>query len=206
MQSPISAAGQVVGTVPYMAPEQVRGEAVDTRTDLFALGIMMYELASGRRPFTGQTSADVGRVKQLQQMDRSFPLGDSMSQDTMGAGWRIRVERRPREKGNPRGTSPAGAGDIGHPRACRGTSGHRGSSDGDGISYEPASPPARSHERTSSPGYIFSSEVTLPEGTRSAPRAGRGTARRSAPSSAPGRAMVLEAARLGFTARWLGTC
>ena len=57
--SPISTAGQVVGTVPYMAPEQVRGETADARSDLFALGIMMYELLSGRRPFGGATFADV---------------------------------------------------------------------------------------------------------------------------------------------------
>jgi serine/threonine protein kinase/tetratricopeptide (TPR) repeat protein len=55
----ISAVGEVVGTVPYMAPEQIRGEAVDVRTDLFAFGIMVYELATGRRPFTGPTLADV---------------------------------------------------------------------------------------------------------------------------------------------------
>ena len=57
--APISTAGQVVGTVPYMAPEQLRGETVDGRADLFALGIMLYELVTGRRPFAGATSAEV---------------------------------------------------------------------------------------------------------------------------------------------------
>jgi len=59
VEAPVSSAGQVVGTAPYMAPEQLRGEPVDARTDLFAFGILIYELASGRRPFIGTTLADV---------------------------------------------------------------------------------------------------------------------------------------------------
>ena len=51
--------GQVVGTAQYMAPEQLRGEAADARSDIFSLGVMLYELAAGRRPFNGATFADV---------------------------------------------------------------------------------------------------------------------------------------------------
>jgi serine/threonine protein kinase/Tfp pilus assembly protein PilF len=58
-ESPISGQGWVLGTIPYMAPEQLRGEAVDARADLFALGVIVYELATGHRPFTGVTSVDV---------------------------------------------------------------------------------------------------------------------------------------------------
>jgi serine/threonine protein kinase len=51
-------AGQVLGTMGYMAPEQVRGLAVDHRTDIFAFGVMLYEMLSGQRAFQGATSAD----------------------------------------------------------------------------------------------------------------------------------------------------
>jgi len=55
----LSTAGEVLGTPHYMAPEQVRGAAVDARSDLFSFGILIYELVSGTRPFTGSTFADV---------------------------------------------------------------------------------------------------------------------------------------------------
>jgi serine/threonine-protein kinase len=43
--------GQVVGTLPYMAPEVLRGEKADARTDIYGVGILLFEMTTGRRPF-----------------------------------------------------------------------------------------------------------------------------------------------------------
>ena len=57
--SPLSSAGKILGTVQYMAPEQIQGLEADARSDIFAFGLLLYEMATGKRAFQGKTQSSV---------------------------------------------------------------------------------------------------------------------------------------------------
>ena len=65
--------GQVLGTIAYMSPEQAQGKPVDSRSDIFSFGVMLYELAAGERPFRGDTpTSTLAKILETEPK----PLGD----------------------------------------------------------------------------------------------------------------------------------
>ena len=74
---PVTREGAVVGTVPYMSPEQVEGKEVDARSDIFSLGAVMYEMVTGKRAFQGQSDFSVASavlVKDPEPISTTQPL------------------------------------------------------------------------------------------------------------------------------------
>jgi eukaryotic-like serine/threonine-protein kinase len=93
----LTQAGTIVGTMPYMSPEQIEAKPLDHRTDLFSLGIMLYELATGERPFRGDSSP---ALMSSILKDHPKPIGERRSDvpgDVCGLIGRC-LEKHPRDR------------------------------------------------------------------------------------------------------------
>jgi serine/threonine protein kinase len=66
--------GMIIGTTAYMSPEQIRGQSLDWRTDIWSLGVCLYEMVAGKRPFTGETPSDVQARILLSEPDYHFEI------------------------------------------------------------------------------------------------------------------------------------
>ncbi len=71
-----TSSGLIIGTVNYMSPEQVRGQLLDGRTDLWSLGVIFYEMIVGERPFTGETASDMQASILLSEPDYTPHFND----------------------------------------------------------------------------------------------------------------------------------
>ena len=114
----LTAVGVIPGTAVYMSPEQARSEEIDFRSDLFSFGVVMYEMATGKKPFTGKNS--------LMTLDsvlhaKPIPPGAIESQSTGGVG---RHHRQGDGKG-PQGAVPKRDADEGGPAAAKARDGIR---------------------------------------------------------------------------------
>ena len=105
-------AGTVTGTVQYLAPEQIRGEPADPRSDLYSLGIVSYELLTGKLPFTGETAMSIA----YKHLSGRVPVPSATVHSVPTEARRVRGERhRPR----PRDAPGVSARDASRPRRDR---------------------------------------------------------------------------------------
>jgi serine/threonine protein kinase len=117
---PVTIAGTMIGTMPYMSPEQVEGRPLDHRTNLFSLGVMFHEMLTGARPFRADTP-----VQLLSSIlrDDPPPVGDTRAglPDALSDLIQRCLEKRP----DDRVQTARDGGDQGRRGCCRGTDGVR---------------------------------------------------------------------------------
>ena len=85
MKSAMTGEGTILGTLQYMAPEQVEAKEVDARTDIFAFGAVVYEMATGRKAFEGKSSASV--MAKIMEAESAVD-GIAHADDAAGSGSR----------------------------------------------------------------------------------------------------------------------
>ena len=103
MTRPLTAEGSIVGTFHYMAPEQLEGAEPDPRTDVWSLGVTLYEMATGKHAFEGRTQA--GLISSIMKDDLR-PLSEVQPSAPPGStAWFASVSRRtPTSAARPRTT------------------------------------------------------------------------------------------------------
>ncbi len=110
--SQMTEAGSIVGTAQYLSPEQARGGDVDQRSDLYSLGVLMYELLTGEVPFSGDTPVEIA----MKHLSRTPEPPSTIRPDVPA---RARHGRHALAREGSRRSLPERRGDGGRPRPCR---------------------------------------------------------------------------------------
>ena len=84
IEDPLSVAGDIFGTAVYMSPEQARGEELDARTDLFSLGSVLYQMATGKKPFSGNNTVTTLEAVLNRKPDPPLKLNPKLPPDLQG--------------------------------------------------------------------------------------------------------------------------
>ncbi len=92
-QTSLTRAGMKLGTAGYMSPEQIRGEPLDARTDIFSFGLVLYEMATGERAFTGETEAILHDAIQHRDLKPVRELAPEISPEARINRWQVSGER-----------------------------------------------------------------------------------------------------------------